>query len=86
MGSDEMTINNAAYVNNLVNLLLDKEGSIFAIHRCKLTAKEQRELFGQYLGKGTIIINGTEETIIHRVKVAYGNDWDDTSRLQWKDL
>ena len=81
-----MNTQNAGYVANLVELLLDKTGSIFGTVRLKLTAKEQRALFGQNLGKGTIIINGTDETIVHRVKIAYGNDWDDTARIQWKDL
>lgn len=81
-----MTTQNEIYVSNLVELLLDKTGSIFGNVRLNLTAKEQRAMFGQYLGKGTIIINGNDETVIHRKKVCFGADWEDTERLQWKDL
>lgn len=77
---------NQDYVSNLVDLLLEKTGSIFGTVRLKMTAKEQRALFGQYLGKGLIIVDGESETVTHRVKVCFGNDWEDTERLQWKDL
>lgn len=77
---------NQNYVSNLVGLLIKETGSVLGRVRIKLTAKEQRKLFGQYLGKGTIIIDGADETIVHRVKVCYGSDWEDTARILWKDL
>ena len=40
----------------------------------RLSADEQRKWFGLYLGKGTLHINGTEETIEMNVSVCFGTD------------
>lgn len=74
------------FAASLAFFLLEKEGSIFAEWRGRMRAAEQRALFGRFLGKGTLIINGENETLIHRVKVAFGHDWDDTKNLRWAQL
>lgn len=73
-------------VENLAAFLQDKCGSVLRIWKGKLTAKEQRELFGVYLGKGSIIIDGGHETIVHSVKVCFGLDYENTVDLKWNEF
>lgn len=51
-----------------------------------MTAAEQRALFGRFLGKGLLEINGTAETVEHHVKVCFGTDSDCTARVAWRNL
>ena len=78
--------NQMDYAANLALFLLAKTGSIFATWKGKLTATEQRDLFGRYIGKGTIVIDGTAETIRNRVKVCFGLDYDDRNVTAWRAL
>lgn len=73
-------------INNVVSFIFDKKGSVLGIWSGRLTAKEQRELFGVFLGKGILEINGEEETIKHKVKVCFGLDSDVTKFLKFNDL
>ena len=82
----KQAISKTDFAASLAAFLLEKKGSVLGSWRGKLTATEQRSLFGRFLGKGTIIINGTEETLIHRIKVCFGLDWEDTASLAWRDL
>jgi len=66
--------------------LLQNTGSVLGTWSGKLTAAEQRELFGCYIGKGQIVIDGTKETICNRVKVCFGLDYDDRNVTNWRDL
>lgn len=77
---------NNQQVTNLCSFLIEKTGTIFGVWEGKMSAKEQRELFGRFLGRGTIVIDGTKETIHNRVIVAFGQDWDDRNITRWKDL
>lgn len=74
------------YAAQLALFLLEKTGSIFGEWSGRLTAAEQRVLFGQFIGKGLIIIDGTQETICNRVKVCFGLDYDDRNVRHWRDL
>lgn len=65
------------YAANLALFLVEKTGSIFNEWRGRMSAADQRELMGCYLGRGTIIINGRDETVRNRVTVRYGQDWED---------
>ncbi len=78
-----MTIDYAA---NLAIFLTEQTGSCLKTWAGKLTASEQRALFGRFIGKGTIVVNGTAETICNRVKVCFGMDWDDRSVTKWGSL
>lgn len=40
----------------------------------KVDAKTQRHYFGCYMGKGTLYVNGQDETIEMNVKVCFGTD------------
>jgi hypothetical protein len=74
------------YAANLALFLQEKTGSIYGQVSVKMPAKEQRALFGRYLGKGQIVIDGSTETVLNRVKVAFGMDWDDRNVVSWKNL
>ena len=74
------------YPSNLAFFLLDKVGSVCGIWKGKLSALEQRCLFGKVLGKGTIIIDGEKEVVFNRVKVCFGQDCDDRNITSWKSL
>lgn len=74
------------YVENLTEFLQQKKGTCLSIWSGKMPAADQRKLFGRYLGKGTIVIDGKSETICNRVKVCFGLDWDDRSVTSWRDL
>ena len=52
---------------NIAFFLLEKTGSVCGKWEGKLSAKEQRRMFGMFLGKGILIINGAKETIKHVV-------------------
>lgn len=74
------------YAAQLALFLLDKVGSIWGIWEGRLTAAEQRALFGRFLGKGWLRIDGRKETVTHIVKVAFGMDWDINADLTWADF
>lgn len=74
------------YAANLALFLQDKTGSIFGTWQGRMSAKEQRALFGRFIGKGLLYINGTEEIIEHHVKVCFGLDSERTALLQWRAL
>lgn len=74
------------YAANLALFLTEKTGSCLKSWAGRLTAAEQRALFGRFLGKGKIRINGAEETIEHHVKVCFGTDTDCTFSRKWGAL
>jgi hypothetical protein len=74
------------YAANLAIFLTERTGSCFKTWSGKLTATEQRALFGKFLGKGKIWIDGTEETIEHHAKVCFGLDTDCTFSRKWGAL
>lgn len=74
------------FAAQLALFLLDKTGSVLGCWRGRMSAVEQRELFGRYIGKGTIVIDGTAETICNRVKVCFGHDYDDRNQTAWRTL
>lgn len=74
------------YAANLAIFLIEKTGTVFGSYEAKMSAKEQRELFGKFLGKGTICIDGERETISNRVQVCFGLDYDHRNVTSWKNL
>lgn len=81
-------MNQATYDHaaNLALFLVEKNGSCLSTWVGRLTATEQRALFGRFLGKGRIIIDGERETICNRVKVCFGLDYDDRKQTNWAAL
>ncbi len=74
------------YVERVTHFLLEKTGSTLSTYKSRMTAKEQRLLFGKYIGKGTIVIDGANEVVFNRVKVCFGLDYDDRNVTKWGDL
>ena len=64
----------------------ERTGSVLGTWKGKLTAKEQRVLMGQVIGKGTIVINGKEETVSNLVSVCFGQDYDYRNITRWVDM
>jgi hypothetical protein len=73
-------------IENLTAFVHAQTGSIFGTWKGKMSAIEQRDLFGRYLGKGQIIINGDDTSICNRVKVCFGLDYDDRNHIYWAQL
>ena len=71
---------------NMAFFLLEKTGSVLGTWTGRLTAKEQRAMFGVFIGKGKLLIDGTAETIEHSVKVCFGLDSDVTFSARWDDV
>jgi hypothetical protein len=74
------------YAANLAFFLLEKTGSVCGTWSGRLTAAQQRGLFGKFLGKGTLSIDGAAETLQHSVKVCFGLDYEVTAELSFKAL
>jgi len=51
-----------------------------------MKAADQRKLFGRFLGKGRIVIDGECEELRHYRKVAFGQDSDCTETIRWGAL
>lgn len=65
------------YAAKVTLFLLEYTGSIWGTFKGTMSKKEQLELFGRYIGKGQIVIDGLHETVCNRVKVCFGMDYDD---------
>lgn len=74
------------YAAQLALFLLENTGSVLGRFAARLTATEQRNLFGRVIGKGKVIIDGADETIRNRVKVCFGHDYDDRNVTNWRAL
>jgi hypothetical protein len=71
---------------NLAFFLQDNAGSIFGSWKGRMSAKDQRALFGRFLGKGLLVINGDKEKISHFVSVCFGTMYDCQLSLNWNQL
>jgi hypothetical protein len=74
------------FAAQLAFFLQEKTGSVFGEWVGKLSAAAQRDLFGRYIGKGKIVINGERETLCNRVRVCFGHDCDDRNVTKWAAL
>lgn len=74
------------YSANLSIFLTEKTGSCLKMWSGRLSAAEQRALFGRFLGKGKLVIDGAAETVEHYRKVCFGLDSECTATLAWRAL
>ena len=74
------------FAANLTFFILEHTGSVFGTWHGKMKASAQRELMGRFIGKGTIVINGENETVRNRVKVCFGLDYDDRNIFSFAEL
>ena len=77
---------NMDYAADIALFLTVNTGSCLNTWTGKLDAQTQRKLFGRYIGKGSIVINGAHETVCNRVKVCFGLDIDDRNITSWRVL
>ena len=71
---------------NLACFLLEHTGSIWGRWKGRLTAADQRRLFGRFVGKGTLAIDGSDETITHIISVCFGTMYAADATYPWRDL
>ena len=71
---------------NLAMFLLVNTGSIFGHWYGPMKAVEQRRLFGKFVGKGWVVIDGEEETVKHSTSVCFGTMREYQSEHSWRDL
>lgn len=71
---------------NLAIFLTERKGTPLAAWNGRLSAAEQRALFGRYLGKGTLWIDGSAETVEHTRQVCFGHDCEVTASIKWGAL
>lgn len=74
------------FAAQLAFFLLEHTGTVFGEWAGKMTAAAQRDLFGRFIGKGKIVINGERETLCNRVKVCFGLDSDERNVTRWAAL
>jgi hypothetical protein len=74
------------YAANLAHFLLANAGSVWGSWKGQMKAADQRALFGRFLGKGLIVIDGEAETLKMYVKVCFGTDFDIRETLAWRSL
>jgi hypothetical protein len=67
-------------------VLSEATGTTCGYLESRMTADEQRAIFGRYLGKGIIQIDGERAEISMRVKVCFGTDCDERNITHWRDL
>lgn len=70
----------------LALVLTEATGTPNGYIESRMTADEQRAIFGRYLGKGIIQIDGERAEISMRVKVCFGTDYDERNITHWRDL
>jgi len=70
----------------LAVFLTQQTGTCLGRWSGRLKADQQRALFGRVIGKGTIVIDGSTETVFNRVKVCFGLDYDDRNVTKWSAL
>ena len=71
---------------NLALFLTERTGSCLGRWHGHMPADQQRALLGRYIGKGTLWIDGSAETVEHHVKVCFGHDTDCTFSRKWSAL
>lgn len=66
--------------------LMDNAGSIFGRFVGYMKAADQRLIFGRFIGKGLIILNGSDETVGLNVSVCFGTMRDTVWQRRWSEL
>lgn len=71
---------------NLAFFLIENTGSATGCVLSRMYARDQRALFGRFLGKGTIKIGGDPELVEHHITVCFGLLPDCTHSFSWTKL
>lgn len=70
----------------LAMFLQETTGSVCGFWHGHMKAVDQRALFGRYLGRGTICIDGEKEMLYMSVSVDFGRDYDDRKLTPFRNL
>lgn len=81
-------MSNQETISNLSFFLLEKTGSVTGkvVLRKGMLKAQQVALFGRYLGKGAIEIDGSTEMVQRWVTRGFGADFEIMNDISWKDL
>jgi len=81
------SIDKLAAIANMRNHVILVTGNINAVWQGRLTAAQQRDMYGMYLGKGLITIDTRERLLVHTVRVGFdGGEIADTYVERWDNL
>jgi hypothetical protein len=70
---------------NLAFFLLENTDSVYGRWDGRMLAVDQRKLFGRFLGKGVLGIQGETEQLTMTRKVCFGTDWS-TDYYRWGEI
>ena len=70
----------------LAFFLLDNVGTVCGRWAGHMSANDQRALFGQFVGKGTFVVNGAHESVDYSVAMAFGTMRDTVWFKAWKEI
>ena len=71
---------------NLAFFLLENTGSIWGEWYGPMRAIDQRKLFGRFIGRGWVVINGIHETVVHNTSVCFGTMRENQTTFNWRNL
>ncbi len=71
---------------SLALFLIERTGSEDGRWSGKLDAEEQRALFGRFLGRGEICIDGERKCLLHRAQMLFAPGSRVTASLRWDAL
>lgn len=74
------------YAANLAQFLLENTGSVCGIIVTRIRATDQRKLFGRFLGRGSVEIDGDQEEVVHRYTSCYGQSIENTGVWTFRAL
>lgn len=74
------------FAANLAHFLTSNTDSCCGRWKGQMNAKDQRALFGRFLGKGMLVIDGANEQIMMVVSVCFGQDSDIRFRSSWAEI
>jgi len=81
-----MPVTGTDAAGNLALFLTENTGSCMGRWAGHMKANDQRALFGRFIGKGRLVIDGSIERLMMFVSVCFGTDWDMREDIAWRDL
>ena len=70
----------------LAFFLVEQGKPVYGMWTGKLSSADQRTLFGSFIGKGRIVIDGGNEKIHHLVTIAFGQDAEYDFTRKWEHI
>ena len=70
----------------LAFFLIDQGKRVYDKWVGNISAADQRILFGSYIGKGRIVIDGERETVHHLIRICFGQDAEIDYTSSWANI